>query len=269
MPNGGNGGSGFDFGGIFGGLLGELGAFIAAILQFLADLVNALVQILNFLFAGEVGIFGFSFASLTDVWKGMVKIRDQIFKVVVLGALKRLWDLYGKIAAWAKKLKDWLDKLHTLMKKYQMMYFRRVIQLIQRTRKILVIFRFFHLKWAQKLDRWLAGVEGKITHYLVLVASKTNEIIAWVDFIVDPLGALKYVPLLKGFFAALNVTWAAIFGTNYQGPGGRGQKAGPSTPVQLSWAETTAEIQSKTGAAAKISSEWPSRFADFADGMGL
>lgn len=256
MPNGDSGG-GFDLGNLFGDLAGFVLDVINAILQFLSDLVAALTGALNYLLSGEQSIFGFSFASLSEVWNGLKKLTDAIFKNIVLASITKLYDLYKKLKAWATKLKAWLDRLHALMQKYQMMYFRRIIAIIQRARKILTIFRFFHLKFAQKLDNWLATIEGKITHYLLLVAQKENEVIAWVNFIVDPLGHLKTFPLLRGFFAALDATWSGIFGTTFTSifnptPGPK-QTA---TQVTVTFPQTVADARGGTGDGGIIRDQW-------------
>lgn len=268
MPNGNGGGGGFDFGGFFDGLLATLAAVVQAIIDFLNALVQALVQVLNFLLGGLEQTYGFSFKSLGEVWQGLKKELDTIWKAVILASLKKLYNLYKTLQAWAQKLKAWLDKLHALMKKYQMLYFRKVIQLIQRARKILVIFRFFHLKFAQKLDNWLATIEGKITHYLVLVAQKENEVINWVNFIVDPLGHLKTFPLIAGFILALDVSWAGIFGTPFSrwftGIFGRG----PTGSVKTSIGATVSDVQAGAGDAGKVSVSWPKTQAAFSTEVG-
>lgn len=194
MPNGFDSGGGFDFGGLFDGLLGALVAIIQAIIDFLNALVQALVQVLNFLFAGEQAIFGFSFKGLTDTLKGITHILDKIFKEYVLAALKHLWDLYQKLRRWLQKLKAWLDKFHALQRKYQLLALKRVINLIQRVRKVLVIFRLLHLKFATKLDHWLASIEGKIVTVMFAHARKTNEIIGWLNLILDPVRGLSHLP---------------------------------------------------------------------------
>src|SRR6266849_1435068 len=101
MPNG--DGGGFDFGGFFDGRLGVLAAIIDAIIQFLIALVNVLVQIINFLYQGELGIFGFSNKGLDSIWRGFKNLMDQVFKVWVTAALKHLLSLYQKLAAWVAK----------------------------------------------------------------------------------------------------------------------------------------------------------------------
>jgi hypothetical protein len=268
MPNGDGGGS-FDFGGLFDALLAELADVIAAIIAFLQNLVVAIVNALNFLLGGIESTFGFSFTSLSEIYNGLKKLSEAIFRNIILAMLTKLWNLYKKIAAWVKKLKDWLDKLHAIMRKYQMMYFRRIIGIIQRVRKILTIFRFFHLKFATKLDNWLARIEGRIAHYLLLVASKTNEIIAWVNFIVDPLGNLKRLPLLAGFISALDATWAGIFGTPFSrwffGSFGRGITGNVST----SFAATVSEIKTGTGDNGRLIASWPDTQKRFAEEMGV
>lgn len=268
MSNGDGGGGGFDFGSLFDALLQGIIAAVEAIISFLQALVSAIVSALNFLFTGVQDTFGFSFKSLGEVWQGLKKELDTIWKAVILASLKKLYNLYKTLQAWAQKLKAWLDKLHALMKKYQMLYFRKVIQLIQRARKILVIFRFFHLKFAQKLDGWLATIEGKITHYLVLVAQKENEVINWVNFIVDPLGHLKTFPLIAGFILALDVSWAGIFGTPFSrwftGLFGRGQTGS----IKTSTAATVADVQAGAGDAGKIAVAWPKTHAAFSTEVG-
>lgn len=209
MPNGDSGG--FNFGGIFDPLLGVLAAIVDAIIAFLNALLVALVQVLNFLFAGEQGIFGFSFSGLDKVFRGLKNILDQVFKVTVIAALKHLLALYQKLQRWIRKLKMWLDRFRKLQQLNQVMAFRRLINLIQRIRKVLVVLRILHVKWASKLDNWLAGIEGKLIQRTAQIQAKTNEIIAWLNVVADPVQAYKkgllfgaYGRSIKGFFNALD-----------------------------------------------------------------
>lgn len=266
MPNG--DGSSFDFGSFFDALLGQLGAIIDAIIQFLQSLVQAIVSALNFLLSGIQDTFGFSFASLGEIYQGLSKLMDRIFKQVILASLLKLYDLYKKLVAWATKLKAWLDRLHALMQKYQMMYFRKIIQIIQRARKILTIFRFFHLKFAQKLDNWLATIEGKLAHYLILVGMKTNEIISWVNLIVDPRGALKTFPFLAGFISALDVTWSGIFGTAFNWFPGFGASGNPTSKIKQTITKTGEDTKTGAGEAGTVTATWSVYQQRFSDEMG-
>lgn len=206
MPNGnggGNGGGGFDFGGLFDALLNGLAQVIAAIIAFLQELVAVLVQVLNFLFVGEQEIFGFSLKGLGEVFKSMKTLLDRIWKSVIVAALKKLYALYQTIQKWAKKLKAWLDRWHALTRKYQIAAMRRIINLIQRVRQILVIFRVFHLKFAQKLDGWLSAIESRLIHREANIIAKTNEIIGWVNFIADPTKLFRMSPLAQSIYRYL------------------------------------------------------------------
>jgi len=93
--------------------------------------------------------------------------------------LHALHNLFAPLIAW-------LRKLQAIQRQYQLQTMRRIVNLIQRARQILVVFRLLHLKFAQKLDNWLAGIEGKIITRELDIAKKTNEILGWVDFVTDP-----------------------------------------------------------------------------------
>lgn len=199
MPNGDSGG-GFDLGSLLDFFLGSIIDAINAIIGFLQALVSTLVQALNFLLSGEQNIFGFSFASIEQVWQGIQKMMDRLWRGVILVALKRLWDLYQKIRVWAEKLRRWLDRFHQLQRQYQIQALRRIINLIQRARQILVIFRILHFKFAAKLDLWLQKIEGTITSHVFSLEKKTNEIITWIDLIFDPQALMRQLTLAQSLY---------------------------------------------------------------------
>jgi hypothetical protein len=260
---------GFDFGGIFDALLSELGSVVAAIISFLQSLVQQLVAALNFLFATDQGIFGFSFAGQATILKWLKSIWDALQKTVFGSLLLHLKDLFGKLQDFVKKLKAWLDKLQQIKKKYEMAYFRKVIQILSRARKILTIFRFFHLKFAQRLDNWLATVEGRIAHYQILMGQKLNEITAWVNLVVDPRGALRTFPLVAGIIAALDQTWIGIFGTPFSTSFLGSYSRGRTGSVQVTVNQTVADVKSGTGDAGMIAQSLPDLQREFAKEMGL
>ena len=206
MPNG-NGGGGFDFGSLFDALLGSLAAAIEAIIAFLQELVAVLVQALNFLFGFSEFNFALSFDGLGIMLKDLKGLWDVVFKNVVLLMLNRLWDLYKKILAFAQKLKKWLDQLHALERQFQIQAFKQVINLMQRIRQILLVFRFFHLKFATKLDNWLGHLEGLMVLRHLQMVQKTNEIIQWLNLILDPVHGLTHLPI---FLAAAKSADAAL-----------------------------------------------------------
>jgi len=208
MSNG-NGG-GFGVQSIFSGLLGILRSAIQFILNFLVALVRALVDVFNFIFKVQKGQFDFSLASLVETSKGFHTLFDQILAASAFGFFSKVWDIIGKVRRWVGKLKGFLDRLHRIQQIHQLQAMRRVINLIQRIRKILVIFRIFHLKFATKLDRWLAGIEGKIIRRQFEMARKTNEIIGWLNVILDPRALLRTPTLLNSLGGTFKEIVAAI-----------------------------------------------------------
>jgi len=202
MPNG-DGGGGFDFGGIFDPLLGFLAAIVQAIINFLNALVGALVNVLNFLYSGELGIFDFTRNGDLSIWKALKNIVDDVFKLHVLKALHDLLSLYQALQKWIRKLKAFLDRLRRLQQLYHVQAFKRVINMLQRIRKLLVIFRILHLKFATKLDNWIAGIEGKLISREAEIQRKTNEIIGWINFVADPTKLFRLSPLAQSLYRYL------------------------------------------------------------------
>lgn len=254
MPNG--FGFGFDFGGLLQGLLDSLLNFLEAVLQFLVDLVNALVEVFNVLFAGEQEIFGFSFKGLDTVRKIFKKVAQAIWQVAIHKALLHLFHLYQQLREWAKKLKGWLDRFHALQRRQQVQAFRRVINLIQRARRILLIFRLFHLHWADKLDHYLVKLEVRLVQRQFDLARKTNEIIGWLNLVLDPRGFLRVIPQLGSIAniirALVGAVDAAGLGTLFPNVLG---VLGPGVTVQR-WREQQStiatEVRNHAGAFAAI-----------------
>jgi hypothetical protein len=145
-------------------------AFLYNAIGFLTDFIKKLLGI----------IVGGIAHIITDILHGHLK------KVLedIQALLHALHNLFAPLIAW-------LRKLQAIQRQYQLQTMRRIVNLIQRARQILVVFRLLHLKFAQKLDAWLAGIEGKIITREMDIARKTNEILGWVDFVTDPFGALR------------------------------------------------------------------------------
>jgi len=251
MSNGNGGGGGFDFGGLFDGLLGALAAIIQAIINFLVALVNVLVEILNFLYQGEQGIFDFTQKGDLSVWRAFKNLLDDALHIRILKSLQDLRDLYEKLRKWIAKLKGWLDRLRRIQQLYQVQALKRFINLIQRIRQVLVIFRLLHLKFASKLDAWLAGIEGKLISRVADYGRKTNEIIAWLNVVADPLQAWRkgllfgsYGRMIGGLSTAIGALGLQTFFPFLT------QTIGPGVPTRP-WADVVAqfheEVQRNSG----------------------
>lgn len=266
-------GGGFSFGGIFDALLADLLAAVQAIIAFLNALVGAIVNALNFLYAGILGSFQFNFAGDVFILRWLRRALEAILQGGLIKALSHLYSLYQKLRAFLLKLKAWLDRLHALQQKYMLQSLRRIINMIQRVRKVLVIFRLFHVKFAARLDAWLAGIEGKLIRNLFLMARKSNTIISWLNWLIDPLGQIKRNVLLRSLFAALDAlmmgltgkSWAAVFGLS---------KTGGTAPLHTAPISKTMDISAKhlldqTGDEGAVLARGPALRAQLFAEMGL
>lgn len=260
MSNG-DGGGGFDFGGLFDSLLSGLVAAVNAIIAFLNALVAAIVNALNFLYAGQLGIFSFAVDTLTKIWNGLKNLMDQIFKVWVLGALRHLLSLIQKLQAWARKLKVWLDRLRQLQKQQQLA-FRRIINLIQRVRQVLAIFKLFHFKWAKKLDNWLVNIEGKLIRHELELFQKTNEIIGWMNLILDPVHGLTHLPVFLAAGKSLNTILTILTGGGIDFWYSKATGGGPTLPSSITYKQHYDELRQDLAAGAGDVQPWRASFSD-------
>ena len=270
MPNG--DGGGFDFGGIFNPLIAVLAAVVQAIIDFLNALVRALVQILNFLYAGELGILDFSDKGLVNIFKGLKGMLDQVFRVWVLGSLKHLWDLYRKLTAWVRKLKAYLDRIRRLQQLQLMQALRRYLNLIQRIRRILVVFKLLHIGIAKKLDNFLARLEGRLTTSVFNIIRKQNEIIHWINLVADPRGLLHPGAVLSSFGGMLRAVKGALAALR---PGAfnclRAPQTGPGVPVRP-WVQVSDQLleesRDKSGDSAAVAAQFAQTVALFRRDIG-
>lgn len=143
-----------------------------------------------------------------------------------------------------------------------------VLNIIQRFRKILAIFKFFHLKWAEKLDHDLAFLEGQIAKNFLVVRNWLNLIGSWVNFLVNPAGALKTFPLVAGFISALNVTWSGIFGTSFTWWAGFAPGGGATSKVSATLGQAGDDAKTGAGDAGTIHVLWPVQVQQLGKEMG-
>ena len=141
---------------------------------------------------------------------GIVHIISDVLHGHLAQALKDIQALFHALHNLFAPLLLWLRKLQAIQRQQQMLAMRRILNLIQRVRQILLPFRLLHLKFAQKLDNWLAGIEGRIITRELAIAAKTNQIIAWIDLITHPTGVLRGGPIGAGIGNAYAVLRAAL-----------------------------------------------------------
>lgn len=191
------------FGFDFDPLTGIIEGFFEAILNFLLAVIqfiwNVLVWVANAL-AGAIVQGANYFQGITnDIGKFFRNIWDQFFKVLLL----KLLALYQRLRKWLhdvlQPILDWIKKFRAWFDKYFNQYVRPLLKVLRLIRQVLTIFRLLGFKWAARLDADIARVEQAITKVYTTIRAYINEVITWVQLIVDPLGILRRNPL----FAAL------------------------------------------------------------------
>src|SRR5437879_3328057 len=67
--------------------------------------------------------------------------------------------------------------------------------MILHIRQVLRLFRFLGFKWAAKLDAILAKVQADILKAYELIRQNLNQVISWLQLIIDPTFFLRRIPL--------------------------------------------------------------------------
>jgi hypothetical protein len=153
---------------------------------------------------------GFVGKLFKTLFGGITHIISDVLHGHLNKALQDLEVLLRNIHNLFAPLLDYLHRLQRLQRQRQMMAMKNVLNLIQRVRKILVPLRILHIKFAQKLDGWLAGIAGRIITREHAIVGKTNEIIAWIDLITDPTGVLRPGHVGAGVGRGINAVTDAL-----------------------------------------------------------
>jgi len=191
------------FGFDFGGLLGTLEGYFAAILEFLIQVIQFIWQVLvavaNYLFAVLQFVWKFVTTLFADISKGF----KWIWNTVIKGALTKIVSVYVKVRDWLTKFLGpvlrWIQKIRKWVDWAFNKYVRPVLRLIGLLRQFLTIFRLLGAKWATRLDRILAQIQNDILKGYTLLRAELNKVTTYLQLIVDPSAILRRNPL----FAAL------------------------------------------------------------------
>jgi len=239
-------------------------AIIAVIIQVAITVGKYVLDAAGLVFDGVKAAV--KFAARGVVWltgllrKGFAGLLDGLKHT--FDAIERwVGNLYCLARDTIARVTAFLDPIIKVIQKIRAWYdliWKRVVQpilnIIQRIRKVLAIFKFFHLKWAEKLDRDLAYLEGQIAKNFLIVRQWLNLVGSWVNFLVNPLGGLRAFPMVAGFFGALNTTWSGLFGSQFTWLKPPTGSAGPTSSVSSTMSADVAELHAGTGDSGDIAS---------------
>lgn len=279
MSNGDSGLSGIP---ILGPILGALGNIFggASQVQDLAHSVSEVEQaawantinLASWAFGGLSGILG----SLGDLIKGIAGALEKLFGDIIWGFMKRLFEA---IKNWILNLRNWikvhvavLQQIQKNLDRARSQYFRRIIDIVQRIRKILVPFRLLHLGFAKKLDNYLVGLESDIGQKWAKLIQHQNQVLGVLNDIIDPRNLLRPGNALGSVGLMIAAVHGAIGAADVRtllclGP------ATAANPLVAPWSTTSAltlgEIRSHSGTYAVYEAQRDNTLRQYSNDLGV
>ena len=237
-----------DLGGFFDAVaLDIVDAILGAVLYVWDTLVavtDALATGLNFTWLGAGALFA-------DIWKFFQWLWNTIILETLAWILKELQNLKQWLYDHFQGLLDFLHRLLDLQRQFWQKVIRPIINLIIRLRQIATLLRLFHLHFLDRLDKWLAGIEGKLLGNFGHVRAWINRLLTYIELIIDAGGFIRRNVLLASMGRAANDI--LILGTGqgldfWSGPeGGSYSTPGDPPTAQDEAAQMGADLEAKTG----------------------
>jgi hypothetical protein len=239
---------GFDPGGFFSGIIDTLVEIINAIISALVYLFNLLVAVFQFLYAALVAIANVLVAAVKVIARGFIHVLSDIVHGRFLHLFQDYLDLKKKLT---ELLAPVLRILHTIKKifdQYVTAPLLRFINMIQKLRQFLTIFRILGFKWAKKLDTALANWERRVVQNVLVLQAWINFAISAVSLIMDPSLIMRKNFLLASLLSFLGAVKRVVFFGANRTPSSDETKQAQQDKAALS--HTTHLIQSGFGSTA-------------------
>lgn len=175
---------------------------------------------------------------------GLGHIVNDILHGRLLQVLKDIQAMLKALGQIIAPLVAWLKELQRIQRQLQMQYLRQFIDMIQRARRILAIFRLLHLHFADKLDLYLAKLEGDVGAKWAKLLQHVNAIQSVLDQVIDPTLLLRPGNMLGSVGLMIGAVSAAVKGLS---PSQLLCLPGPTTaqPFTEPWAATEARISTE------------------------
>jgi hypothetical protein len=194
----------FDFFGFLDSLRGLLIAIYNALITAIIYLINLLVAVFVFLYNLLILLLNATVRAFQHVGHFFTSLLDRILRHVLVPLL----HLYQRLSAWLNKVLTpvikILRRIRAWYDKFFKVYVKPVLDAINHIRKVLAVFKIFHIKWAAKLDADLADIEHRIIRDFELVRRQINKVLSWIELIMDPEGLLLRLPLARSIVRALD-----------------------------------------------------------------
>lgn len=143
---------------------------------------------------GLKDFFGSLFAKLRDLARVLF---ENGWKGVIPKILETIRRLRARLAALLQPLITYLKHVRAFWDFYFRVYIRPLLNLIQRVRQVLLIFRIFHLKFAERLDKRLSQLESDIAGLFLDSRKQINRLLSYINLVLDPTGLFQIDTYLR------------------------------------------------------------------------
>jgi hypothetical protein len=203
----------FDWLSGIGDFFGSAAGLLDAVYQALVFIWDTLVAVINWLVGVLQAVFTFLFQILQGIWKVLQHIWTGFFKPlltrianVIIRAHQWLEDKLAPVLKWLHKVRAYLDRIFKL-------YVKPILNTIQHIRRVLLVLRLLHVKWAAALDRRLLQIETDIAKVFLTIRGHLNQLIDVVNALANPPKLARIIAATIGgrrVFAAMTRLWTGL-----------------------------------------------------------
>lgn len=259
MPNG-----GFDFLDFFIGEAGVLDSIIDLVQNALNFVFNVFAKIAIFEEFQILSLQNFLGGALNTIGRALRHILSDIIHLRFGDLLQKVRDLYQRVRDFLAPIIKLIDRIRAIYRLYVLKPLLAYLNLIQRLRMLLAIFRVFHLKFAERLDRKLLELEAKAIRNTLRIWQELNIAISVLQLILDPALLFRRVPLVLSASRAITQLLGALFGHSLHDVFGSGAPApplpGPPATLRQGMDRILVDVKDNTGDAAKVREHWQRMF---------
>ena len=165
-----------------------MGDILGSIFGFFADLGNFIDGLASL------------WAWLGKLLSGLVTFLQQLWNFIVKHIIKGILNALRSAQLWLesnlKPIFDFLTKLRALLQKYFNTYLRPILIFLQRVRQFVHILALLHIHMAQRLDSYLANLQGKILQSFYTLTAAINTLTQILLALQDPEYLIKHPVLI-------------------------------------------------------------------------
>lgn len=120
-------------------------------------------------------------------------------------------DVFGPLLKWLEEF--WLIILELYDK-----YVKPILTILDIVHRVTRVLGALGIEWAKDLDRWLTRIRQEINERVLAVVGKVNEIISWLNLLLDPRGLIRGEVFLTTIDTWVGGVWALLVNRGITGP---------------------------------------------------